>query len=283
MSPDLTGKHVLLTGGTEGIGKAAAAALAALGPTLVLVGRNPEKTERVAAELRERTGNPAVETILADLSLRAGVRAVVDAYHTRHDRLDVLINNAGAIFLDHALTADGIERTFALDHLSYFSLTLGLLDLLRGTPGARVVSTASGAHRGGRLILDTVLTRPDGSAGFAAYGDAKLANILFTRELARRLADTGQVANCFHPGWVSTGFGLNNAGLLGWAIGWSAPLLARTPEQGADTLIWLASAPEAGGSTGEYFKDRRPTSRSALARNDVLAAELWERSLSWSA
>src|SRR5262249_19682322 len=153
-------------------------------------------------------------------------------------------NNAGAVFSDYAKSADGIEMTFALNHIGYFALTTALLDLLRKTAGARVVSTSSGAHSMGKLDLATVATRA-GRAGFPAYGDSKLANILFTRELARRLEGSSATANCFHPGFVRSGFGLNNGGLLKWGIGLVAPLFARTPEKGAETLIWLATSPDA--------------------------------------
>lgn len=268
-------KVVLLTGGTEGIGKAAAIAIARAGATLVLVGRNPEKTARVVAEVGAASGNPSVRSILADLSTRAGVRAAAAAFRAQHDRLDVLINNAGGLFLDHALTEDGLERTFALNHLSYFLLTVSLLDLLRATPGARVVNTSSGAHQGGRLNLDTVATRPDGAAGWMAYADSKLANVLFTRELARRLTGTGVTVNAFHPGWVSTGFALNNQGFVAGIIGWAAPLLARTPEKGAETLVWLATSPDAAAHTGAYLKDRRPIRVSARGQDDALAGGLW--------
>lgn len=274
MTDSMRGRLVLLTGATEGIGKAAALDLARRGAELVLVGRSAEKTERVIQELRAASGNPAVTSIVADLSLVSGARAAVAAFRARHDRLDVLVNNAGAVFMDHALTAEGFERTFALNHLSYFVVTTSLLDLLGATPGSRVVNTASGAHRSARLDLGTVARRPDGGAGFMAYGDSKAANILFTLELGRRLAGTGVTAHCYHPGWVSTGFGLNNQGFVATVIGWSAPLLARTPEKGAETLVWLATSPDVPGN-GDYFHDRRSTRRSALVRDAELARRLW--------
>jgi NAD(P)-dependent dehydrogenase (short-subunit alcohol dehydrogenase family) len=273
----LEGKVFLVTGATEGIGKAAALAFARRGATLALVARSREKGERVVAELKAASGNDRVELLVGDMSSLADVRAVADAFRAKHDRLDVLVNNAGAVFTDHRLSADGVEMTFALNHLGYFALTTRLLDLLRKTPGSRVVSTSSGAHQTGRLDLATVAKR-DGSAGFAAYGDSKLANILFTRELARRLAGTSVTANCFHPGFVHTGFGLNNGGFLKWALGWVSPLFARTPEKGAETLIWLATSPEAEKVNGEYFHDLKIARTTRRAKDDDLAKGLWELS-----
>ncbi len=277
MAKDLEGKVFLVTGATEGIGKAAALDFARRGATLVLVGRSKEKSERVVAEIEAAGGRTGIELLLGDLSKVADVRAVADAFRAKHDRLDVLVNNAGAVFTDYQLSADGVEMTFALDHLAYFVLTTSLLDLLKKTPGARVVSTSSGAHQMGRMDLATIAKR-DGSAGMSAYGDAKLANVLFTRELARRLAGSGVTANCFHPGFVRTGFGQNNGGILKWAIGWTSSLFARTPEKGAETLVWLATSPDAARYNGEYFHDRAVARTTARARSDELAQGLWSLS-----
>ncbi|MBL9037213.1 MAG: SDR family oxidoreductase [Archangium sp.] len=276
MGTELEGKVFLITGGTEGIGKSAALTFAKGGATVVLVGRNKEKTERVVAWLQKESGNPRVELLLGDCSSVAEVRAIAGAFKAKHQRLDVLVNNAGALFVDHQLTPEGFERSFALNHLGYFVLTKELLELLKKTPGSRVVSTSSGAHRAGSINLETVATRPDRRAGFPAYGDSKLANILFTRALAKRLEGTGVVANCVHPGWVHTGFGLNNQGtLIARLIGLAAPLLARTPEKGAETLVWLAVSPDAASVNGQYFFNKRVASVSARARDEALAEALW--------
>jgi len=272
---DLEGKVFLVTGATEGFGKAAAKDFARRGATLVLVGRNKEKSERVVAEVKAASGNQKVQLLIGDLSLIADARAVADAFRARHARLDVLVNNAGAVFQDRQVSVDGLELTFALDHLSYFLLTVELLGLLRATPRARVVSTSSGGHAMGKIDLQTIATREHGYTPFGAYCDAKLANILFTRELARRLQGTGGTANCFHPGWVASGFALNNPGLVSRVLSVVAPVLARTPEKGADTLIWLATSPEAAAHTGEYFSDREVTRTARLARDSRLAGELW--------
>lgn len=274
MSRELAGKTVLLTGATEGIGKAAALELARRGADVAIVGRNRAKSEAVLAELGAAADGGEVELYLADLSSQQEVRRLASEFGAKHDRLDVLVNNAGGVFQEHSLTEDGLERTFALNHLSYFLLSVLLADLLKATPGARVVSTSSGAHQTGKLELSTVAKRPDGRAGFGAYGDSKLANVLFTRELARRLGP-GVAVNCFHPGFVQTGFGLNNRGLLGSAIKYTAALFARTPEKGAETLVWLASSPEAAGTSGEYFMDRKVARTSRRAKDDALAARLW--------
>lgn len=277
MAKDLEGKVFLVTGATEGIGKATVLELAKRGATLVLVGRSKEKSERLLAELKEASGNGQIDILLGDLSKIADVRAVADAFRAKHDRLDVLVNNAGAIFLDHGLSADGIERTFALNHLGYFLLATRLFDLLQKTPGARVVSTASDAHRMGKLDLATVAKR-DGRAGFSAYADSKLANILFTRELARRLAPSGATANCMHPGLVRSGFGANNGPVVAFMAKTIGSLFGRTAEKGAETLLWLATSSDAAKFNGEYFFDRKIAPITKRAQDDALARGLWKLS-----
>jgi NAD(P)-dependent dehydrogenase (short-subunit alcohol dehydrogenase family) len=272
---DLDGKTILVTGATEGIGKAAAEELARRGARLTLVGRNREKSEAVVAELVRASGNPHVELILGDLSTLAGVREVAAEFKAKHDRLDVLVNNAGGVFEKLVRTADGFEHTFALNHLAYFLLTRELLPLLEKTPGARIVSTSSGAHRGGRIDLDDIASRPSGKAGFTAYTASKLANILFTRELARRIAGTGVVANCYHPGYVYSGFGLNNSRLFGGVVHLGARIFGRSSQKGAETLVWLAASPEAGRWNGEYFFDGKPRQPAPAGRDDEMAAKLW--------
>ena len=277
MAKELDGKVFLITGATEGIGKAASLSFAKGGATLVLVGRNREKTERTVTDLRAASGNEAITHLLGDMSKLADVRTVAEDFRRKHDRIDVLINNAGAVFKDYALSADGIEMTFALNHVGYFVLTAALLDLVRKTPGARIVSTSSGAHRGGKVNLDTIVKR-NGKAGFSAYSDSKLANILFTRELARRLDGSGATANCMHPGFVRTGFGMNNPGWMASVISVASSLFARTPEKGAETLVWLATSPEAAQHNGQYFYDKKIASTSKRAQDDTLAKALWELS-----
>lgn len=277
MKDDLLGKVFLVTGGTDGIGKAAAHAFVQHGATVVLVARNAQKAQAVVDELRAAAGNPPpdrVRLLLGDLSIQADVRKVAQEFRAAFNRLDVLVNNAGGVFIEHRLTVDGLEQTFAINHLGYFLLTNLLLDLLRSTPGARVVSTSSGAYAAGTLNLDTVARRPGGGAGFPAYADSKLANILFTRALARRLQGSGVTANCFHPGVVRTGFGRNNKGWfsLGVKLG---GLFMRSPEKGADTLVWLATSPDAASLNGAYVHDRKVARTFGRAQDDTLAANLW--------
>jgi retinol dehydrogenase 12 len=273
MTRDLEGKLILVTGATEGIGKAAAHDFARRGASLVIVGRNPEKTERVRAELEEAGGK--VETIVADLSLVSENLRVAREFLAKHDRLDVLVNNVGALFQSRKVTSEGYEMTFALNHLAYFVLTRELLDVLKKTPGARIVNTSSGAHAQGKLDFENWPRREHGYTGFQVYGASKLANILFTRELARRLEGSSVTVNCFHPGFVSTGFGSSN-GFISPFIKAGAMLFGRTAEKGAETLIWLATSPEAGKITGEYFMDMKPGRRTRKARDDEAAKRLWD-------
>ncbi len=275
MAKDLAGKVFLITGGTEGIGKAASKEIASRGATIALIGRNKEKTDGVAETLRA-AGAERVETIIADMSKIAAVRDAAKRFKEHFDRLDVLINNAGAVFLTRQFSPDGYEMTFALNHLAYFVLTNEVLDLLKKTPGSRVVSTSSGAHAGGRIDFDDIAKCPSGRTGFQAYCDSKLANILFTRELAHKLDGSKTTANCYHPGFVESGFGKNNTGFLASAISVTASLFARTPEKGAETLVWLATSPDAGSTSGEYFMDKRVKKTKAIANDRALATKLWK-------
>jgi retinol dehydrogenase-12 len=276
MVRDLEGKVIVVTGATEGIGKAACTEFARRGATLGIVGRNPEKTARVAEQLREQAGDgQAVTTFLGDLSSLQDVRRIASEVKSRFDRLDVLANNAGAIFEEYRQSADGHEMTFALNHLSYFLLTGELLELLKKNPGARVVSTSSDAHKLARLNVDDVAMRASRKAGIVAYADSKLANILFARELARRLSGTGVISNSFHPGFVATGFALNNQGIFSSAVKMFGPIFGRTPEKGAQTLVWLAVGREASDVSGEYFHDRRVVRTTMAAKDDTLAGRLW--------
>lgn len=268
-------KHILLTGATGGIGAAAARAFALGGARLTLVARDAAKGKALLADLQALAPERSrVGMELADLSSLQQVRALARRYRFGHDRLDVLANNAGMLFMPYERTVDGFERTFALDHLAPFVLTQELLPLLRATPGAKVITTASAAHRLGTLDLDRVATRPELKAGWAAYGDAKLANILFAAELARR--ENGQVLSySYHPGWVRTGFALNNGGFTAAFNRVAGRLFARSPERGADTLLWLASSAAKPADNGGYFSDRSLGRSSAKAKDADLAARLW--------
>jgi len=279
MTQDLAGRVILVTGATSGIGKAAATEFARRGATLTIVGRNRPKTEQVLAELKGVSGNQNLELLLCDLSRMADVKRAAGEFEARHDRLDVLVNNAGATFRKPTMGPDGIELTFALNHLAYFQLTTALLDLLRKTPGARVVSTSSSMQARGRLDLAKTPTSLEGS-GPRAYATSKLANILFTKELQRRLTGTTATANCFEPGMVRTqfgGFGSDQGVLLNLVYALARPF-ASTPEQGADSLVWLATAPEAASLEGMYVSKRRPVTPQKQALDPKLASDLWTSS-----
>lgn len=270
----MQGKTVVITGATSGIGRVAALELARKGARVVFTARDAAKGAGVLAELR--AANPAVDPalVLGDLSLVAGMKAVGAALADQAPVIDVLINNAGALFEKREVTADGLERTFAVNHLAYFVVT----ELLRPrlAVDGRVVSTASVAHTFGKLDFhDLQSTKHYRSAGMEAYGVSKLMNILWTRELARRLAGTGVTANCVHPGGVNTGFGDNNGGVLGLVFKLGKRFML-TPEQGADTLIYLASSPVVAGQTGGYWTKRKRIEPSAAARDDATAKRLWD-------
>jgi NAD(P)-dependent dehydrogenase (short-subunit alcohol dehydrogenase family) len=276
MAQDLTGKVFLVTGATDGIGKAASSEFAKRGATLTIVGRNKQKTEQVLAELKAASGNQKLDLLLCDLSRMADVKRAAAEFKAKHDRLDVLVNNAGATFKSPVMGPDGFELTFALNHLAYFQLTSSLLALIRKTPGARVVSTSSAMQARGKLDLEKTPTSLEGW-GPSAYATSKLANILFTKELQRRLEGTTATANCFHPGGVRTQFGAlgsDQGFLLNLVYALAKPFMS-TPEQGADSLVWLATSPEAASLKGEYVSKRRPVTPQKQALDAKLAADLW--------
>lgn len=274
MTANIHGKVILITGATNGIGRAAALALAKLGALVVIVGRSPERTNATAAAIKAAGG--AVDTLVADLSLMADTRRLADTFRARYNRLDVLVNNAGAVFSRREVTAEGYETTFALNHLSPFLLTNALLDLLRVSAPARIVTVSSGAHRAARINFDDLQgAQSYGKAGFTAYGQSKLANILFTYELARRLDGSGVAATVMHPGLVATGFGHNQPGMIRTVMR-TLHRFALTPEQGAETLIYLASSPEAEGVSGQYFEKCQPVRSSRASYDAETARRLWE-------
>ena len=268
----------LLTGATLGIGRAAAEALAPMGMELVLVARNRARLEALAAEVRRRTPGARVGVLAGDLSRMSEVRRIAREFRATHDRLHVLANNAGALFTKREVTPEGLERTLALNHLAYFVLTEELLPVLRSSAPARIVNVSSDAHMRTRLDLDDLNYTRGRYRPFVAYGRSKLMNILFTRELARRLEGTGVTANAMHPGFVASGFGLNNPGLLARLIKLSHAF-ARTPERGARTLVYLATSPEVEGVSGKYFHDERESRTSTAARDMEVARRLWEVSV----
>ncbi|MGQ9547930.1 MAG: SDR family oxidoreductase [Roseiflexus sp.] len=264
----------LITGATSGIGEVTARELARQGMHVVIVGRSRERVAATVARIKQATGIE-VETLIADLSSQTGVRSVADAFLRRHQRLDVLINNAGGFFASRQVSADGIEMTWALNHMSYFLLTNLLTDILRASAPARVVNVSSDAHRSGVMRWDDLqFTR--GYNGWAAYAQSKLANILFSNELARRLAGTDVISNALHPGFVATRFAHNNGFLWGGLMALMQRLFAITPEEGAQTSIYLATAPEVATMSGQYFVKSRETSPAPQARDMEAAARLWD-------
>ena len=272
----MKGKTVVITGGTSGIGEIAAEQLAQMGARIVLIARDKSRGEATLARLRERAPGLAHTVRYADLARIPEMKRVAAQIAESEPRIDVLINNAGAMFGSRQLTGDGLEYTFALNHMAYFVVTKGLRERLQASAPARVINTSSGAHRGARLDFDDLQLVKDFSA-MKAYSRSKLCNILLTRELARRLHGTGVTANCLHPGFVATRFGDQSGGLISRFIG-LAKLFAISPGKGAETLVYLASSPEVAETTGAYFYKCRPITPSQAALDDRAAILLWERS-----
>ena len=270
------GKVVLITGGTSGIGKAAATALAGMGATVVITGRNEERGKRALQEIREESGNDGAELILADLTVQDEVRRLTEELRERHNQLEVLVNNAGLVLSERTETPDGIETQLAINHLAPFLLTNLLLDLLKESAPSRIVTVSSDAHRWAKIDLDDLQSRKR-YRGMQVYGKTKLANIMFTYELAERLEGTGVTANCLHPGGVNTNFGNNQGGPMNLLFRLFKPFM-RSPEQGADTLIYLASSPEVEGMTGKYLADRKVKAASDAAYDETTRKRLWEAS-----
>ena len=269
------GKVCVVTGASSGIGRVAARELARQGATVVLVCRNEERGAPVLEEIERRGGSGNATLLTADLSSQRQVREAAAAFLQRFERLDVLINNAGVAERGPRLvTEDGLEKTFAVNHLAPFLMTNLLLDTLKASTPARVVTVSSAAHKTCRLDLDD-LQGERRYSGFGAYSRSKLANVLFTRELSRRLEGTGVTANCLHPGVVATGIFRN---VPGWLRAILTSRLVLSPEKGADTLLYLATAPEVAEVTGRYFVRRKPARTSRASQDAAAARRLWEAS-----
>ena len=270
----MKGTVCVVTGATSGIGRAAATALAKLGATVVMVGRDRGRTEAAAAQIAAVSASPP-RTEIADLASLEQVRGLAGRL-AGLERIDVLINNAGLMLGERRLTPDGLEHVFALNHLAPFLLTNLLLPTLTASAPARVITVTSDAHSAARLDLSDP-NLEHGWDSWRSYANSKLANILFTRELARRLDGTGVTANCAHPGVVRTGFGRESRPLLKLGITIARPFML-SPERGADTIVYLASSPAVAGQTGGYYVKRQRREPSAAARDDTAARELWELS-----
>lgn len=273
---ELAGKTAVVTGATNGIGRVSARALAQMGAKLILVARDARRAEDTRAEILRAAPGADVTIVLADLSSQAEVRRAAAEILATGAPIHVLLNNAGVTQLTRSETVDGIETTFAVNHLAYYLLTLLLLERIRASAPARIVNVASDAHRfGGPLDFDD-LGATKSFSWMGVYGRSKLANILFTRELARRLEGTGVTVNCLHPGAVRTGLGQNNDAPILKLLVKVAQLFMRSPEKGAETSIWACSAPELAKVSGRYFADRRERTPNALALDDAAARRLWD-------
>lgn len=269
----MDGRVVLITGGNSGIGEATAVGLAKLGADVAIVSRSFERGEAAIARIKAASGR-SVRMVAGDLSAIASVDALADTVLDRFPKLHVLINNAGLAVTERTVTKDGYETTFAVNHLGPFALTRRLLDRLRESGTARVVNVASTLYKRGALDFDDLMSER-GFNGMRAYARSKMCNVLFTRELARRVQGTGITTNCLHPGVIHTNLGHDASGLIGLAFKLSKPFLA-TPEKGARTSIYLAASPDVASVSGEYFEQCKRHKLIRAARDDAAAARLWE-------
>jgi NAD(P)-dependent dehydrogenase (short-subunit alcohol dehydrogenase family) len=273
LTTKMDAKTVVITGGTSGIGQVAAEKLAAMGARIVLIARDQVRGDQTLARLRQAGPGVAHSLHLADLSRLSEMKRVARAIAAAEPRIDVLINNAGALFGSRQLTEDGLEKTFALNHMSYFVVTQELRERLVAS-GARVVNTASDAHKGEKLDFNDLQSAKN-YRGFSVYGKSKLCNILFTAEMARRWAGTPVTVNCLHPGFVDTRFGDESGGLFSKVVR-VAKTFAISPEKGAETIVYLASSDEPAKSNGLYFYKCRPATPTQEARDPEAARQLWE-------
>jgi NAD(P)-dependent dehydrogenase (short-subunit alcohol dehydrogenase family) len=271
----LEGKTCLVTGATSGIGKEIASGLAGMGADVAISGRSRDRCEAALREIKAKVSDAKVSYIVADLSSQVSVRQLAQDFAGAHRRLDVLVNNAGTFLAKRATTVDGMEYTFAVNHLAPFLLTGLLIDVIKASGPARIITTSSVAHRGSLIDFGDIQFEKRPYSGIRAYGQSKLANILFTKELARRLVGSGVTANCFHPGAVRTGLVKGNP--WHYRLIWNAagPFFL-SPEKGADTGIYLASSPDVEGVTGKYFVKREQAEPAAEAGDLEAAARLWD-------
>jgi len=276
---DFENKICLITGATSGIGKATALKIAELGASLILIGRNANKGKIVCDQIKKETNNGKIIFYKLDLSLMKEVKETAQKIKSDYDHIDILINNAGARFLDHFVTKEGIEQTLAVNHLSHFLLTNLLVDRLKKSSSARIINISSGVHFSGDGVIENI-TNPKEYDGRKQYANSKLANVLFTYELASILENTNITVNAVDPGGVATSFARNN-GLISWLrhrIYYLTKGNLLNPEQGSETVIYLASSPEVEGITGKYFKDKKETKSSSISYDLNLAKKLWEKS-----
>src|SRR5260370_26200090 len=272
----MRGEAVVITGGRSGIGEVGAETLAKMGARIVLVARDKSRGEATLARLRDCAPGVAHSVYFADLARLAEMKRVAAQIADQEPRIDRSINNAGALFGRRRLPQDGLEFTFALNHMAYFVLTEGLRERLLASRPARIINTASAAHQDATLDFDDLQSAKNYRA-LKAYSRSKLCNILFTRELARRLHGTGVTANCLHPGFVATRFGDQSGGSISSLL-WPAKFFAISPAKGAETIVYLASSPDVAATTGQYYYKCLPTTPSSWAQDDRSALLLWQRS-----
>jgi NAD(P)-dependent dehydrogenase (short-subunit alcohol dehydrogenase family) len=271
---NMNNKTILVTGASAGIGLQSAMELAKSGAEVVMVGRDEERTAQAAEQVKSQSGNQAVTYLLADLSSLQDVRKLAQEFKSKYNKLDVLLNNAGAIFFTRKLSVDGYEMTFALNHLNYFLLTDLLLDTLKAVPAGRIVNVSSRAHYRGHVNFDDLQSQR-GYGAMKAYSMSKLMNVLFTYELARRLQGTNITVNCLHPGFVASNFAVNN----GWWVRLGMAFMSGriSVKEGSMCSIHLASSPEVEGMTGKYFNyDLEETRSSAESYDEAIAKRLWD-------
>jgi len=278
LNSSMQGRVCIVTGANSGIGKATALGLAQMGATIVMICRNQIKGEEVQNEIKAKSGNDAVDLMFADLSLQESIRQLAENFQQHYQQLHVLINNAGGVNLSRRETVNGLEMTFAVNYLAPFLLTNLLLDKLKASAPSRIVNVSSESHQSGYIKIDD-LQLEKGYRFMRAYGQSKLALVLFTYELARRLQGTGVTANCLHPGFVATNIGQNGVGSVGRSITKLIfSILGISPEEGAKTSIYLASSPEIEGITGKYFLKSIPVRSALISYDESLQRQLWEES-----
>jgi NAD(P)-dependent dehydrogenase (short-subunit alcohol dehydrogenase family) len=271
----MTGKTVLVTGATNGIGFITALELAKMDAVVLMVARDEKKGRAKLEEIRQTVPNAKLELLLADLSSMASIRQLATNITAKYSSLDVLVNNAGAFYSDRRVSKDGLEMTFALNHIGYFLLTNLLMNILKRGKNARIVSVSSGAHLSAKINFDDLQFEQKFS-GWAAYCTSKLMNVLFTKELSRRLAGTGVTANCLHPGFVNTGFAGDSSDFFGRMLNFVKNFAAITPEKGAETMIYLSSSQDVTGVTGEYFEKKKIAKVDPKALDSSIAKRLWD-------
>ena len=273
---DLSGKTIIVTGANSGISKFAARGLASMGASVTMVARSRERGEKALKEVQTASGSNNVRLMLCDLSSQVSIREFAAAFETENDRLDVLLNNAGSNYFKRHESVDGLELTFALNHMGYFVMTNLLLNIIKASAPARIVNVSSDEHRVDRIAFDDLQREQD--YGTNVYAETKLMNVLFTYDLARRLEGTGVTVNTMHPGFSRTNFGRRDNGFLGKFFVPVASLFGRSPERGAETAIYLASSPEVEGVTGKYFVDKQAVPSVDLSYDEAVQARMWEAS-----